>query len=105
MVFSLNSLSVPALRTLCNDNGMSCKGNDGKYLPKEQIIALLQPIIARGTRVPFPGQKPQRKPSRSGMWEQWTKNKDASHYVFQGHQGHQGHQTKRNPRDPLPPLP
>ena len=100
MVFTLNSLSISALRTLCN--GMSCKGSNGKYLLKEQIITLLQPIIYRGTRTPYPRQKPRRKPSRRDIWEQWTKNKDASHYVFQGNQGNQ---SKRNPCDPLPLLP
>jgi hypothetical protein len=39
---SLYDISVPDLRTLCNRRkGQSCRGVDGKYLPKKDLIALI----------------------------------------------------------------
>ena len=37
-----NTASVYELRTLCNQNGLSCRDSNGKYLPKSKLIKLLQ---------------------------------------------------------------
>ena len=37
-----NTASVYDLRTLCNQNGLSCRDSNGKYLPKSKLIKLLQ---------------------------------------------------------------
>lgn len=39
---SLEQLSSPELRTLCNDNGMSCRDSNGKYLSRKKLIRNLE---------------------------------------------------------------
>ena len=40
-----SKLKVGELRTMCNNYGMSCRDKDGKYLPRDKLIKLLQPFL------------------------------------------------------------
>lgn len=98
-MFDLDMLSIGALRTLCNDNGMSCKNSKGKYLSKDEIIALLRPIVTRGTRTTFPSHQIVLREALNsgGRVRQWDQDEDI--YVVPRNL------RKRNPHDPLPSLP
>lgn len=37
----LSKLTVPELRTMCNEAGMSCRDSDGNFLPKRDLIEML----------------------------------------------------------------